>query len=510
MTLGRRLVITNTAFIAAIALVGGASLWGMLSMRGDIRGLMYEHQELRLIDEASIRVAEAMGLLRDQVPDRAYLMEKLSEAIDKVRRLLAMQAQEVHANPEHGRREASLIEDSLTALQSLQMHVQNPADVLPEWDQQTGLSKAGAILDSLSALAAETHAEVVSGRREANATIRWTIWVSLTVCLALMIAAILLGLAQYRVVTRPLHRLRAGVRRVADGKFDQALATEGDGEFVELAVDFNRMSRELQALYKNLEEKVAQRSRELVRSERLASVGFLAAGVAHEINNPLGIISTYAELSLRDMEAMRDAPSVIEVRQALKVMHEEAFRCKGIIEKMLSLSRSSDEGRTQVHIRRCVEDIAAMVTRLPRFFNRKVTLALDELAGVTVLGNESEIKQVMLNLIVNALEAVDAGGHVRIEGQATQDLTELRVIDDGCGMVPEVLEHVFEPFFTRKQGNGEHGSGLGLSICHAIVESHRGRIVAQSEGPGRGSRFTVQLPRNASQLTEREFEVTHE
>lgn len=510
MTLGRRLVIINAAFITAIAFIGGASLWGMIEMRSDVQALMYEHQELRLIDEVSINIAEVMGTLRDEFPNREFLLPRLAQASERAQILYDMQLSEHHANPEHGRRELELIQQTLRGLEALRGQLTDPTGVLRVWRQQTTIAEASNILDSLNALAAETLAEVQASRRMADSTIGWTITITLSICVALIIAAVLLGLAQYRVVTGPLRRLQAGVRRVANGQFDRALATEGDGEFVELAVDFNRMAGELQTLYHNLEEKVAQRSRQLVRSERLASVGFLAAGVAHEINNPLGIISTYAELSIRDMDAIPPSPTTTQLRESLQVMRDEAFRCKEITQKLLSLSRMGDGSRGPVSIRKCVDDVIAMVSKLPKFIGRKITSTFDLPLTLTVHGNEAELKQVVLNLLVNAMEAVKPGGQVRVEGNAAKDLVELRIIDDGCGMTAQTIEQVFEPFFTRKQSNGEHGSGLGLSICHAIVESHHGRIMAQSEGLGKGSRFIVQLPRESSPVSQRQFEVIHE
>lgn len=510
MTLGRRLIITNAAFIAAIAVVGGAAFVGMLGMREDIHALMYEHQELRLIDEVSINIAEVMGMLQDDFPNREILLPRLSHASEQAQLLLEMQRVEHHANIEHGQREDVLIRQTISGLKSLRQQLINPAEVLREWRHQTMNSQAANILDELNALAAETLAEVRASRLKADSTIRWTIIISLSICIVLIIAAIVLGFIQYRVVTGPLRRLQAGVRRVANGEFDQKLTTEGDGEFVELAVDFNRMAGELAALYRNLEEKVAQRSSQLVRSERLASVGFLAAGVAHEINNPLGIISTYAELSLRDMNEFPASPIATRLRDSLNVMREEAFRCKEITEKLLSLSRMGDGSRTAVPLRKCVEDVVTVVSKLPKYSGRHLTSDFDLPSSITVHGNKAEIKQVVLNLVVNAMEAVEPGGQVRVEGHAIGDLIELHIIDDGCGMTPQTIEHVFEPFFTSKQSNGEYGSGLGLSICHAIIESHHGRITAQSDGPGQGSRFIVQLPRHASSVSQRSFEVTHE
>jgi two-component system, NtrC family, sensor kinase len=310
---------------------------------------------------------------------------------------------------------------------------------------------------------------------------------------------------QYRSAMRPMGRLRRGVRQIAAGRFSDRLEPERDREFAELVGDFNRMAGELDSLYRELEEKVAARSKELVRSERLASVGFLAAGVAHEINNPLGIMSGHAELALRALERGGDANAVAiddkaieETKTALHVVCDEAFRCKEIIRKLLSLTRPGGETRGPVSLAEVARDVATMVGGLKHYRDRTLDLKLDETDGLTVLGNETELKQVLLNLTVNALEATEPNvGRVTIEAQRHGPMVRLCVLDNGRGMAPDVLDRVFEPFFTQRRGTpgpDGAGTGLGLSITHVIVEQHGGRITAQSEGPGKGSRFTADLP----------------
>jgi len=137
-----------------------------------------------------------------------------------------------------------------------------------------------------------------------------------------------------------------------------------------------------------------------------------------------------------------------------------------------------------------------MVRGLPNFQGRKLTVTIDPADRFQVNGNAAELKQVLLNLTVNALEAVSVGGgEVVVNAKRAGNLIELTVTDNGRGMDAATLQHVFEPFFTSKRGNaGGAGTGLGLSITHAIITSHGGRIAANSAGPGRGSRFTVHLP----------------
>src|SRR5205814_1271179 len=262
---------------------------------------------------------------------------------------------------------------------------------------------------------------------------------------------------------------------------------------------------ELDSFTRQLETKVATKSKELVRSERLASVGFLAAGVPHEINNPLSIISGYAELSLKQLQhatagarTTEEADAMREVTQALRAIRDEAFRCKEITGKLLSLARGGTErSKEEFSIARIAEEVASLVRGLASYRDRRVVVDLDAREILTVCGNPNEIKQVLLNLVVNALDASPPqAGVVRVEARrADANWVELIVSDNGRGMPPHVLEHVFEPFFTAKRGtSAEPGTGLGLSITHAIVQGHGGTVRAESEGLGRGSRFVVRLP----------------
>src|SRR5439155_14052830 len=249
---------------------------------------------------------------------------------------------------------------------------------------------------------------------------------------------------------------------------------------------------ELDEFYKRLEHKVQQASKELVRSERLASVGFLAAGVAHEINNPLSIISGYAELSLRSLrDAGGDEKTIEEIEHALAVIRDESFRCKEITQKLLSLSRSGGSADRQTFsLAHVAQDVTSMLTALKSYRDRRVELKLDRAEPLDVFGRPDEMKQVILNLAMNALEASPPdSGQVQIDGRRQGPWVELSVRDNGRGMPAEVLDRVFEPFFTARPLTDtprDHGTGLGLSITHAIVESHGGEILAESEGPGHG------------------------
>jgi len=307
-----------------------------------------------------------------------------------------------------------------------------------------------------------------------------------------LLCATLTSIFQYRGVMRPLEHLRAGVRRVAAAQFNGAIQEKGGKEFVDLANDFNAMAAELDSFYRKLEDKVNEKSRELVRSERLASVGFLAAGVAHEINNPLNIISGYAELSYKRLGTKVDRSSVKDTLQVLKIIRDEAFRCKEITAKLLSLAKGSNT-REPLALDTVAREVVVLAGGLKDYRDRLIELKFD--GSLKVVANPAEMKQVLLNLTVNALQAVKPpDGRVLIEGRRKNGWVELSVCDNGDGICAESLKHVFEPFFSRRPGARAPGTGLGLSITHAIVENHGGRIRAESPGTGRGSRFTVELP----------------
>jgi signal transduction histidine kinase len=356
----------------------------------------------------------------------------------------------------------------------------------------------------------EVYAQVRASEEAARDKRRTTLTALAALCGTVILAAMLLGGWLYRSVLKPLNRLGGAVRRVATGQFGVRIVESGvpsgaDNEFARLAADFNRMADQLDGFYRELEEKVAAKSKELIRSERLASVGYLAAGVAHEINNPLAIISGYAEYALSEMTSGKPG-AASEIDGTLRVIRDEAFRCKDITGKLLSLARPGESRRQRVDLAAAAEQVVSTLAGLRDFKDRTITVRAESRGEPPVVDAvEGEMKQVLMNLLINALEATDGGtGEVRVavsRGPAAggHDAVTLSVCDNGRGMSPETLERVFEPFFTERRPRdpdapARPGTGLGLSITHAIVQEHGGRITAHSDGPGRGSRFTIELP----------------
>ena len=317
-------------------------------------------------------------------------------------------------------------------------------------------------------------------------------------------AACLIGLLinRFRLrIIRPMQSLVDGSRRVANGNFDHRIELDSQDEVAELAEALNLMTQKFQHIEADLNQQVQRRTKEVVRSEKMASVGFLAAGVAHEINNPLASIAWSAEsLESRIHDILApdferdESETQVEIdgmQKYLRRIQEEAFRVKEITGSLLDFARMGDVQKKPTNLVALIESVVDIVKPLSKYRSRNILFNADPVVMSTV--NEQELKQVTLNLITNALGSVEEGGTVEIDLRCDQDEVSLTITDDGCGMDEEVLKHLFEPFFTRRRDG--QGTGLGLSISYQIIEEHGGSITAQSDGVDAGSKFTVTLPR---------------
>jgi two-component system, NtrC family, sensor kinase len=347
----------------------------------------------------------------------------------------------------------------------------------------------------------ELHKRMLDFAKEVRVEYRtWIVveWIAATLAGALF--AGLLALL-YVWVVAPLRILIDGSRRIAQqDDFDHRIYLRSRDEMAELAAALNQMTSRFQQITSELDAQVQQRTQEVVRGEQLASVGFLAAGVAHEINNPLASIAWCAEsLESRLHETLHgDTESLTAEQQAeieilrkyLRRIQDEAFRCKGITERLLDFSRLGDVPRQNTNLAELIQGVIDMVKHLGKYRNKHIEF--DEAEHVIAAVNVQELKQVVLNLVTNSLDSLDPGGTVWVTLKRAGQFAELVVRDNGCGMNDEVLRHLFEPFFTRRRDGS--GTGLGLSITYRIITDHGGTIEPASDGPGKGSRMRVLLP----------------
>ena len=328
------------------------------------------------------------------------------------------------------------------------------------------------------------------------------------VCLALTLTAlgmiIFLMLMFRKRIFVPLETLVFGSRQVANGNYNHRIQLDSDDEVSELADALDAMTQNFQRIQKDLNQKVQRGTQEVIRSEKMASVGFLAAGIAHEINNPLASIAWSAESLesrvqdiihpeggvLEDATAQQMDEEIVQVKKYLSLIQEEAFRCKEITAGLLDFARMGDAKKVPVNIGEVVQTVVEMIKPMSKYRDRNLHYAPNP--SVFASANSQELKQVALNLITNALGSVESGGTVDIRLTAEDGQAVLTVSDDGCGMTPEIKQHLFEPFFTRRRDG--QGTGLGLSITYQIVQEHGGEIEPYSEGPGKGSTFIVRIP----------------
>lgn len=481
-TLGRRIVLTDAALLVGLLLLAGVALLHLAELASEVSGAVDEYEEARIVSRATLDVQRAGSHVRS--PEIAVdPRDAIDAALAELAEFRRYQGTEDAAEG-HQAQESDAERRATAALRAARAR-------LDDGDAPAAEDRLEAALLALDDLEAET--DVTGMRALADRLLRRAIVLIGAWSAAIMVAGCLASWVGHRSVVRPLAELGDAVRAVAAGRFRTRVPVTGPREIGELALAFNGMADELDRLYRGLEEEVRRTSRELARAERLASVGFLAAGVAHEINTPLLVISGNAELALRRSAAQED-PAIGE---ALTTIRDEAFRCKGITDGLLSLARSDPpEPTEQVALDVVARDVVELLAAHPAFAERRVSVDPVGGDGARVRARAAELKQVALNLVVNALQATQRnGGAVRLRVERGEKRHRLMVEDDGRGMSAEELEHVFEPFYTRRHGEGDrNGTGLGLSIAQAIVAAHDGALVAESPGPGRGSRFTLSLP----------------
>lgn len=284
-------------------------------------------------------------------------------------------------------------------------------------------------------------------------------------------------------ITIPLQKTVAASKEVANGNLGAKVDVTSGDELGWLAYSFNKMSLAL----KERDEKLKDfAKRKISESERLAMVGQLSANVAHELNNPLQGIITYASLAL-EKETFDESS-----RRNINKIVVQANRCRDIIRGLLDFSRHKSPDKTLCNINSLLQGCISLVENQAIFHNIEIVMDLDHSIPM-VLVDPSQVERVFLNLIINAAEAMEGKGKLTIRtamGSTAQSI-EIDVQDTGPGIPPENIGKIFDPFFTTKETG--HGVGLGLAISYGIVEEHKGKLTVESE-LGKGTTFMVDLP----------------
>jgi two-component system NtrC family sensor kinase len=308
--------------------------------------------------------------------------------------------------------------------------------------------------------------------------------------LALSLLAILglagvAGLSIEGLVARPVRQMVEATRRVAEGDLSGAVPVSSRDELGQLANDFNRMR---EALVRAEQELRGRAEAQVARAEKLASLGRISASIAHEINNPLTGILTFAKLLIRDLETrpLDDALKEQGLRQ-LRLVERETERCTAIVRSLLEFARQRPLHLKPVSASAVVEEALSLVGHQLELKGLALERALQVVPEVQ--GDAGQLRQAVVNLVLNACDATPSGGRIRLATRADDGGALIEVSDTGAGIAPEDQSRIFDPFFSTK----EKGTGLGLSVVYGIVEHHGGRIEVESE-PSRGTTFRIRLP----------------
>lgn len=316
---------------------------------------------------------------------------------------------------------------------------------------------------------------------------------------AIIIISLVIWFLVQHLVGKPVSELANATKVVASGNLDFKIKNSKKDELGLLAHSFNEMTR-----------KLADAQRQLIQSDKLASLGRLAAGVAHEINNPLTGVLTYSSFLLKRANGLPAQAGNAEMKNDLEVIVRETKRCREIVKGLLDFARQAPVQKTPVSIPTIIDQVLSIIDNQLRL--KKVHVKKEIAVELPAIhADANQMQQVFLNLLVNAADAIDAeGGEILITADRRaadgKEFLEVAVRDNGRGIPREDLTKIFEPFYSTK---GQKGTGLGLAVVWGIIEKHGGNITVESEA-GKGATFTVRLPIeehvNPAIITERKKE----
>ena len=533
-TIRKKLQIAMVVLGLVIAVLGYSSFRGVYAYKELVATLSSRASEIpltaeltRAIDDLRVDQEPAQSreiltfAMQETDPSNSYARKPFSDRLQQVREILARYKSRL----ESSHTDALFLADRSEELETAEKIGELINEIawrngqkdlmthrVARLQQEQDLDQLGELAHQLPNLLT---LRMVSFRDEVR--IRYRTWIIMAWSSAILAIGMLVGLFVYArsAVVRPFKNLLYGARRVANCDFAYRIHTSSSDEIAELAHAINLSAQSFLAIQKDLKEQVRQRSEEVIRNEQLASVGFLAAGVAHEINNPLAAIAWSAEALearlhrilhpvmeetlehlAKPTESLAGA-DLDTLRTYLRRIQDEAFRCKGITERLLDFSRlGTIQRKQQTDMNEIVEDVVDMVRHLGPYRSQKIEVEISDTPAIA-WASPQEMTQVVLNLVTNALESLDPDSRsgvvrVKVHHRPEQDQVHLVIEDNGCGMDQEVLKHLFEPFFTRRRDG--RGTGLGLPITNRIITDHGGRITPRSDGPGLGSRFEITLP----------------
>ncbi len=331
--------------------------------------------------------------------------------------------------------------------------------------------------------------EDLSKRERANISemLRMSMNILLFALLASAIAGILINIKLARSIAAPIRELEKATKKVAMGDFSEVIEVKGTDEITSLEISFNQMEDKLKDSLSSLELAVRNlhdKQNQLVEAEKLASIGIFAAGIAHEINNPLTSVLTFSHLMLEQM------PEGDPRRETLKMMTRETERARIIVRQLLSFAKETPLKTVRTNVNCPINEIIETLSAQGLFDGIEV--------GLNFAGNLPEIQadpvkleQVVLNILLNAIHSITPPGKIEVITRTAGHSVEILISDTGCGIPEEYVGKIFDPFYTTKEST--KGTGLGLAVSYGIIKKHGGEVEVKSI-PGKGSTFVVRLP----------------
>ena len=466
----RRLALGFGALVALIAAASGVALAGSARVHDALAETRRREEGVRL----SLELASAV---RDQYAHQAHTiiignashLGFYSEAHETVARL-ARALRQAAERPEE-RALVDSIDQESERLDRIFRERIVPAVLRGEReDVQVEHGRAQLVVtriqDLTQALVVRFEASIRAARADVEGVERRTRRFLLALLVAAPAVAVAVSVLIGRSIARPVARLEAGAARIAEGDLEARIEVRGAPELEALAARWNEMTAALK-----------RHQEQLVESEKLAGIGRLAAGVAHEINNPLGVILGYAKLLRKKCDGL--------MAEDLAVIEDETLRAKEIVDGLLDLSRPLPPGAEAVDLRALSDEVVSRLAEA-RLLDG-VAISVDGRASAP--GHPEKLRQVLVNLVRNAAEAAGEGGRIEVRIAERDGAAEVAVEDSGPGIPPERRGRLFEPFFTTKP----RGTGLGLAVSRAIARAHGGELAADG-APAGGARFALRLP----------------
>ncbi len=509
----RKLILSGVLLVGIVLALAISGFQGVYAYRGLVRAISRRAAEL----PKATALVQSTGELRyiwkqertlqlfsaEQAFQRQFHEERFRMALLKVQTQLASYKEQLEGapnDPEKWIGDNRPERKTVTEMESTLLRIDHMLKAKPWTSRQFPDEAIVAELDRLhelaTALPSFLHTRMQELRDQVRLKYRSLIALVWSMSVMAVVLLLILAVSLYRWVFRPLGVIMEGSRRVAAGEYNHRIRVDSHDEMGDLAEAMNNMTCRFQHVRDQLDRRVRVRTEQALRSAKMASVGVLAAGVAHEINNPMASVALCAEsIELRLQELREQSPEfdaweeIQTIERYLQTIQQEAFRCKGITDRLLDYSRKGSTEFAPSDLCELARGVVEMVQHLAR--SQKKHLRLECTEPVIARVNGQEIKQVILNLVTNALEATDEGGNVEVVVSRDGDEARIIVSDDGCGMTPEVREKLFDAFFTRRKTG--QGTGLGLTITSKIVEDHGGTIEVLSDGVGKGSQFIVSL-----------------